>query len=269
MFADSPSNRIMEAGAVLGVDIGWSRRRRSNAICRLDWDSTTASFECSRASLPERSQVLQRMIDRPLLGAAFDGPLRSDLGIIGKYRFAGRLLTRRLQDHIGKPGQSSAPIGKLLNAHANASVAIVLATNKIGNATHDHAIHRSAVVEAFPSSFLGVLLKKPGALRANRAHRSDIFYNHLAQIGDLLKLLRYLLPGRRLTTSLKKITHHDERAAVVCALTALCVVAGDYTVVGDEQDGWIVLPPRSFIQPWAWEMLLENARHGGLDFRPT
>ena len=34
------------------------------------------------------------------------------------------------------------------------------------------------------------------------------------------------------------------------ALTALCVAAGDFTTVGDE-NGWIILPPRAFIQRWA------------------
>jgi hypothetical protein len=50
-----------------------------------------------------------------LTAAAFDGPLRSGLDLIGRYRVAERMLTRRLQPHIGKPGQSSAPVGKLLN----------------------------------------------------------------------------------------------------------------------------------------------------------
>ena len=51
---------------------------------------------------------------------------------------------------------------------------------------------------------------------------------------------------------------HDDRAAFVCALTAVCVAAGDFVAVGDD-DGWIVLPPRRFIQPAQWSLLVANA----------
>jgi len=54
------------------------------------------------------------------------------------------------------------------------------------------------------------------------------------------------------------VTNHDDRAALVCALTALCVAARDYTAVGDE-DGWIILPPSSFVQGWAMHALRANA----------
>ncbi len=79
-----------------------------------------------RALEPERSNAIRNLIDRPLLVAAFDGPLRSDLKVIGRYRLAEQLLTRRLCPLIGKPGQASSPVGKRLNAHANACAKIVL-----------------------------------------------------------------------------------------------------------------------------------------------
>ena len=43
------------------------------------------------------------------------------------------------------------------------------------------------------------------------------------------------------------------------ALTALCVNANDYTAVGYDADGWIILPPWNFIQDWAREYLCGNA----------
>jgi hypothetical protein len=122
-----------------------------------------------------------------------------------------------------------------------------------------------AVVEAFPTSFLGVLIENPSGLSAHRGNRSDTFYVYLDRSGSLLNLLHHLLPGRAI--HFDKIKDHDERAALVCALTALCVAAGEYTAVGDD-DGWIVLPPRSLIRPWAWTMLLENADGVGLTSRP-
>jgi hypothetical protein len=203
--------------------------------------------------------------DRPLVAAAFDGPLRADLTIIDGYRLAEQLLIQEFWRLIGKPGQANTPFGRLLNHHTNECARIVLDTVTLTKAAHDHAIHELAVIEAFPTSFLGVLIENPSNLSARRGNRSDIFYVHLDQSGGLLNLLHHLLPGRAIRFD--AITDHDERAALVCALTALCVAAGDYTAVGDD-DGWIVLPPRSLIRPWAWTRLLENADGVGLTSRP-
>jgi hypothetical protein len=74
---------------------------------------------------------------------------------------AEELLTRGLSRFIGNPGQASSPVGKRLNAHANACAEIVLEAGLLVAAVHDHAIHHFAIVEAFPSSFLGVLIKEP------------------------------------------------------------------------------------------------------------
>jgi predicted RNase H-like nuclease len=260
---------IAESGSVLGVDIGWAPNDRTTGACRLDWTPTTVSFEYSSASLPNRLRLLESYADRPILVAALDGPLRGDLAVIGHYRRAEQLLTQRFGRRIGKPGQASSPVGKLLNVHANECAKLLLGTGNIAQALHDHAIHQSAIVEAFPSSFLGILLEQPQALATNRARRSDDFYRHLALQGGLLTLLQYLLPNRTYPTSFTEVVHHDETAAVVCALAALCVAAGHYTVVGDKTDGWIILPPWPFIQIWARALLEQNAKLGGLDFRPA
>lgn len=61
---------------------------------------------------------------------------------------------------------------------------------------------------------------------------------------------------------LAAVTNHDDRAALVCALSALAVVAGDFVAVGDD-DGWIILPPRAFIQPAQWALLAANASEQG------
>ncbi len=263
------NNRLPESGSVLGVDIGFSVKRRSSAVCRLDWNANSVAFsiERFRALEPERTQVLRRAADRPVMAVAFDGPLRSDFGIIGHFRLAELLLTRRLWSFIGKPGQSSTPVGKNLNSSTNTCAKIVLGMAAVGKADHDHAIHPAAIAEAFPSSFLGLLIRDPTVIRVRRGNRSDRYYDHLAKSGDLDKLLHSLLHNRRPNTPFDAVKNHDDRAAVICALTALCVAAGEYTVVGDG-DGWIVLPPPVFIQKWAWDKLAENAKlDGGLEWR--
>ena len=177
---------------------------------------------------------------------------------IGVYRVAERMLTCRFQRLIGKPGQSSTPVGKQLNCHANECAKVVLGLGKISLATHRTAIHAKAIVEAFPSSFLGLMIAEPQLFDAQRGNRSDIFYVHLARTGVLTRLISDLLPNRRLVDIFEAVTNHDDRAAVICALTSLCVAASRYSSVGDRQ-GWIILPPRDYIQPWAWSLLVENA----------
>jgi hypothetical protein len=169
------------------------------------------------------------------------------------------MLTRRLRPHIGKPGQASAPVGKLLNAHANACANAFLQNCDVGVASHSLAIHERAIAEAFPSSFLGVMIADPVAFKTRRGDRSDTFFRHLAEAGTINRLVGHLLPGRILRKHPSSVVNHDDRAALVCAITALCVAAGDFMAVGDDEDGWIILPPRNFVQDLALDLLHANA----------
>lgn len=251
-------------GAVLGIDIGCSPVRRSSAICRLDWTETTLDWTIRRfrATDAERADAITAIADRPLLAAALDGPLAPSFGTIGHYRRAEQMLTRGFQPLIGKPGQSSTPVGRALNHHANLCAMALAAGGRIGPGGHAHAIDRAAIVEAFPSAFLGMLIEEPAALGARRHDRSDLFYRHLAQSGVLDALAAHLLPGRAAARSFASVTNHDDRAALVCALTALGVAKGDYRAVGDEADGWIILPPPVMIHPWAHTILTRNEADG-------
>lgn len=246
-------------GSVVGIDVGFSPTKRSSAICRLHWDSEVVAWSLRRfrATDEDRRAAIEDIMkaSKPL-AAAIDGPLMRGFPIIGRYRAAERMLTRRLQPHIGKPGQSSAPVGRALNHHANLCAQVLLDACEVGPAAHPQAIHQRAIVEAFPSSYLGMLLTEPKTVSAARKDRSDVFFAALAADGTLPRLLAYLLPGRRIgdVTSIK---NHDDRAAFICALTALSVAAGDYTAVGDD-DGWIILPPVAFVVPWARELLIAN-----------
>lgn len=249
-------------GAVIGIDVGCSPTRRSSAICRLDWTATSVAWDITRfrATEPEREDAIRGLAGgHDIAAAAFDGSLRRGFDIIGRYRPAERMLTRRLQKLIGKPGQSSTPLGKSLNHHANACVRHVLTHAKVRDARHGTAIDAKAVVEAFPSSFLGLMIADPVALAARRGDRSDLFFRHLASNGRLQSLIADVLPGRHLATDPGDIVNHDDRAAFICALTALCIAAGDFVAVGDATDGWIILPPKRFIQPTQWDLLSQNA----------
>ena len=209
---------LPRAGAVLGIDVGYSPVNRSSAVCRLDWGAQHIHWIIQRfRALPaEQEQAIAAVAGNvPLQAAAFDGPLRAGLAVIDRYRVAERMLTRRLQPRIGKPGQASAPVGRSLNQAANDCARIVLARGTTAPASH------------------------------------------LTADGTLQALLAHLLPGRP-AAAFDQVTDHDDRAALVCAPTALCVATGDFTAVGDA-DGWIILPPPSFVRPWAWPALQANA----------
>jgi len=253
---------LPQAGSVLGVDVGYSPKRPSSAVCRLDWNTQQVSWKIQRfrALSCEREIAITAVAGNARLeAAAFDGPLRIGFDVIGRYRTAERMLTRRLRPLIGKPGQASAPVGKALNSAANDCVEAVLGQCEVRAARHAVRIDAKAVVEAFPNSFLGVMLRKPADVKAPRGKRSDIFFKHLTENGELERLLDHLLPGRMLAAALADVVNHDDRAALVCALTALSVAASDFTAVGDDADGWIVLPPDCFVQSWARSALEANA----------
>jgi hypothetical protein len=252
---------LSATGAVLGIDVGCSALRRSSAVCRIAWNAAGVTWDVARfrAIDSERTETIIAVAgDATLACAAFDGPLRRGFDGIGRYRTAERMLTRRLARRIGKPGSCSAPVGRLLNAHANACTTTVLQHCDVAPASHTVRIDDKAVVEAFPSSFLGLMIDNPSTVEARRHNRSDRFFLHWCERGIFDRLVGHLLPGRQLACDPAKVTDHDERAALVCALTALCVAADDYTAVGDP-DGWIILPPHALLQPWAAEDLEANA----------
>jgi hypothetical protein len=198
-----------------------------------------------------------------MLAAAIDGPLVPGLGLHGRYRSAEQMLTLGIIKQIGKPGQTSSRTGRELNEGANDCARDVLALDLVSAATHPNAIHKAAIAEAFPTTFLGLMLKDPRAALAGTRQKSDRFYAHLAETGQLAALLAALLPSRPAADQFSSVTNHDDRAALVCALTALCVASSDYSAVGDETTGWIILPPLPFLAPWVAPALLAN-RKGSL-----
>ena len=246
---------LPESGSVVGVDVGYSTKVRSSAVCRLTWTPSVVEWRIVRFrhDEAERCAAMSAVVaDHEVIAAAFDGPLSRGFSAIGRYRVAEAALTvRLLREAIGKPGQSSSRNGRDLNAAANACVRSLTRCARLGRARHAHAIDDLALVEAFPTSFLGLMITNPGELQIKPPARSDAYFEHLAESGGLDQLLSHLLPRRAALLSWSAVTNHDDRAALVCALTALAVAMADYTAVGDDDDGWIILPPRHLIAPWA------------------
>ena len=256
-------------GSVLGIDVGWSETRRSSAVCRLSWDDRRIHWETARfrATPSEREETIRRVAGgRQLLAVAIDGPLRRGFDSIGRYRSAERLLSRgELAERIGKPGQSSSPNGRKLNAEANKTAELVKRCCRVSRAQHAPKIDDFAIVEAFPTTFLGAMIDEPP--RVHRRKRSDVYFAYLAERRSFARLAQSLLGRRTWIREPGDLRNHDDRAAFVCALTALSVAAGEFTAVGDERDGWIILPPQWAFAGWAWTAASETARHEQLEQR--
>ena len=260
-------NRVLIAeGHVLGIDVGWSEQQRSSAVCRLSWSREGIAWNIRRfrANHDERSQAIRDVAGTgELLAVAIDGPLRPDFDRVRRYRSAERVLSRgELRRRIGKPGQSSSPNGKELNTQANLAAQAVKHLCRIRRAGHHERIDHQAVVEAFPTSFLGVMVQFPERLAASE--RSDRYFAHLdgheTPERSLGELVGSLLGAKEWQKPVGSLTNHDDRAALVCAVTALCIACGEYTGVGDREDGWIILPPKRAFAEWAWKAVLANAK---------
>jgi predicted RNase H-like nuclease len=266
---------ISTEGQVLGIDVGWSEKSDTTGACVLRWDQSkiTLDVHLVPTSFEQRTKKLKEIVGSDKFEAvALDGPLRPGFGRIGEYRLGELILTRRFSNlGYGKPGQSSSPNGLELNAHANLIAKSVIEAECVAHAKHEAAIHELAIAEAFPTTFLAVMLDK--AKRPSSKAKSDIFFEwllgpnapcrHNPDRDRIADLITGLLPRRTLQTQLGSITNHEHRAAVICAITALCVACRQYIAVGDSRNGYLIMPPlveagEAGTQPWAFNAVVSN-----------
>ena len=254
----------------LGIDVGYSKIRRSTGLCLLELTPATLRWQCLNTGTDEalRLNDLRALVPRStnLLGVGIDGPITPGLRIVPHYRSSDALLSRGVFARRGKPGATSAPSGQQLHLHAILLAEIVLQIQDEGHftlapATHLDPVSDSRILEVFPNAFLSVLLPDAAfnGLRLKR-NASDIFWLIALNEGRYLeRLIQSLAPDRRLETPLEDVTDHDHRAALICALAVLCSHRNQYVLSGDPVDGDIILPPHQFWgegpdgspQPWA------------------
>ena len=238
---------LPESGAVLGIDVGYSAKRRTTCFCHLEWTAHKASMTLKlvAANPSARRTVLGELLgpDPHLAAIAIDGPLAPRLQKVTRYRAAEALLSKGCLQRRGKPGQTSSPVGQKLHVHATELALLSQELATVSAATHFQAILPLRIVEAFPNLFLAALLDE-AIIPALKRNASDRFWE-LAQVkgGPLPRLIATLLPGRVFPHELSSITNHDHRAGLICALTALSVLHGTHIAVGDSEDGDIMLPP--------------------------
>ena len=270
----------------LGIDVGYSKTRRSTGLCLLEVTPTTIGWECLNTGTDAalRLKDLRRLVPRGthLLGVGIDGPLTPCLKLVRHYRSSDALLTRGVFSRRGKPGATNAPSGQQLHCHATLLAEIVLKLQNEGHftlapATHPDPVHPSRILEVFPNAFLSVILPDAAfeVLRPKR-NASDLFWEAAvpearrpAYVGPyLMRLMKSLAPNRRLATPLESVVDHDYRAAILCALAVFCADQNRYVLSGDPIDGDIILPPHEFwgdgpngaSEPWAETALRKSVK---------
>ena len=261
----------------LGIDVGYSKTRRSTGLCLLTITPDTLRWQCLNTGTDESQRLddLRSLVPRGtnLLGVGIDGPLTPGLRVVPHYRSSDALLTRGVFSRRGKPGATSAPSGQQLHRHATLIAKLTLqlqdeAHFTLDAATHPDPVHKSRILEVFPNAFLSVLLPDAAFdhLRPKR-NASDLFWEASMREGPYLeRLIESLTPNRRLDEPFESVTDHDHRAALLCALAVLCPDQNRYVLSGDPTDGDIILPPHEFWgagppdadQPWA-ETALRNS----------
>ncbi|NRP69418.1 hypothetical protein ILFOPFJJ_00284 [Ensifer psoraleae] len=241
---------------LLGIDVGYSLSRPTTGIAwsvgeDLGAARTYTDWERRKSHIPASTTFAVIAIDGPLTPP--DAP--DDLD-----RLCERLFIRGAFHARCKPGLSHHGYGRNLRkaaAETAAQIRHLAAARMLGKSV----VPGTAIIEAFPNAFLGVLLEDQrfAMSRAAKRKKFDWLYDHAVECGVLENLLRSI--GWSNEVLLRKVTaerDHEKRAAWICLLTAACALVGKSEVVGDDKGGWFWLPPPELWACWARQALAEN-----------
>jgi hypothetical protein len=247
----APRRRDMATPALLGVDVGFSATAKTTGLAWKIGDE----IQCCRVGSDrhERRQALPK--DALFSLIAFDAPIVPSTGA-SFARGCESVFYRGPFWNRCRPGLSHHGRGLALREAGRQAVddfrsALLDGHWQLGPYVHE----KLPMVEAFPNTFLGVLLPVPAFLempKTKTKKRSDWLYEQVAAAGLFEKLIERL--GWRQESTLPKFVDnrdHDERAALICLLTAGFAYQGGATVVGDQLGGWFWLPPLDLWDEWA------------------
>jgi hypothetical protein len=237
---------------LVGIDIGFSQRRRTNGIAVFRNGSLVRT---ERLSVTERDETLRSLdhvdciaIDAPLLP-----PGTSDTFP----RECERTFSRGVFQKRCKPGMSHIRgTGQTLRQHGGRAATQLIEANAVSAPTQalSHLLFAANIVEAFPNAFLGVALPDEDFLNAQKIKRGgkfDWLYDRWISRG----LFEFIVDAAHLPDSIarrcRNETDHDLRAALVCLLTAGLFSTGNFAAIGDQTGGYFFLPPADLWATWA------------------
>lgn len=241
---------------LLGIDVGFSATRPTTGIA---W-SVRGEIDAARTftDWERRDRVLPKNVSFDVI--AIDGPLISPDAHEHAIRRCEQILSRGAFQKRCKPGASHFGTGlRLRQAAAETAKQFQHLGARPG---FSNAIFPdTAIVEAFPNAFLGVVLEDTdfSVEAVVRGKKFDRMYEQVVASGGFTRILDIIgWKNEELIARLAVERDHERRAALVCLLTAACAVSGHATAVGDALGGWIWLPPIETWGDWARQALETN-----------
>jgi hypothetical protein len=180
--------------------------------------------------------------------AAFDGPIANEtVKRQCEYRFSKMPFNKRC-----KPGLSHFGTGLKLRQATAKTI-----NDFTGIFLPDGAAGGTVIVEAFPNLFLGVLLPEETYQRQPkliRGKRFDWLYDEVTKQEICEAKMKAVLP-QVFWDRWKIEKDHEQRAALVCLLTAALHYNKMSYLAGDEAGGYFCLPATDMWAGWAVEGL--------------
>jgi predicted nuclease with RNAse H fold len=237
---------------LVGVDIGFSERRRSNGIAVV---RDGKLIRAERLSVSERDAALREL--RDVDAAAIDAPLLPPGTADTHPRYCERVFSLGPFQKRCKPGMSHIRgTGQRLREHGRQAAEQLLVAGSFHPSRHPmpRVWPDAPIVEAFPNAFLGVAVPDNDYLAATkikRGGRFDWLYDRWIDRGLFRSVVAAAqLPGQ-IAARCETETDHDVRAALVCLLTATFAANGTAVVIGHDLDGYFFLPPAHLWAQWA------------------
>lgn len=238
---------------IIGLDVGFARNRATSGVAHF---SDALALGHATADWRDRERVLGPLEDVDV--AAIDAPIVPDRE--HGQRGVERLLCSGRFQRRCKPGASHVRgTGQELRRAGYETA------NQLAFVTSGRSLSREFprvwvgrnLVEAFPNAFLGVCLEDhvyADQPKLKRGKKFDWLYSRWCSDGLFRRIALLVgLENLEVANACEANTHHEERAALVCLLTAASVASGNYVSIGDRLGGYIFLPPWDFWAQWARE----------------
>lgn len=248
--------RYLVAMHLVGVDIGFSERRRSNGIAVF---RDGKLIRAERLSVAERDSALRGLRDVDVV--AIDAPLLPPGTADALPRECERLFSRGAFQKRCKPGMSHIRgTGQSLREHGRRAAEQLVTANALrpSRVPSLRIWPGAAIVEAFPNAFLGVAVPPEDfatTTKIKRGRKFDWLYGRWIAHGLFPPAVAAAQLPNDIATRCETEKDHDIRAALVCLLTAAFAATGSAVTVGGAIDGYFFLPPADLWEEWAKDSL--------------
>lgn len=237
---------------LIGVDIGFAARRRTNGIVVFR-DGKLVRAE--RLSVDERNTALRELRDVDVV--AIDAPLLPPGTAATLPRYCERVFSLGPFQKRCKPGMSHIKgTGQRLREHGQQAAEQLLVARSFGSSLRplQRVWVDVPIVEAFPNAFLGVAVPNDDYVTATKMKRGgkfDWLYERWIHRGIFRGVVSAAHLPAEIAARCETETDHDVRAALVCLLTAAFAANGTAVAIGQALEGYFFLPPAHLWSEWA------------------